>query len=221
MNLPRFIVRCTRLVPRDEFQVLIVAGIENHQVGGLAGFERSHLVGAAQRVRAVDRRRRDGFLDGHSQPPAGQRNHRLHIERRRMVRIEIGAQRDCRAGVDQCARGSFRAASEGSAGQQRGDDARFGKLADMALGGMLQMIDTRRADAVVASAMAPEGSAPSAWILQPNPSCLRRREIAVEARQQGRVAIPGQVGKAGHPAAAGSWAAGRPPPIRWLATSLL
>src|ERR1035437_6463106 len=36
------------------FQIPIVAGVENQQIGGLAGFQGSHLFGAAQRVSAVD-----------------------------------------------------------------------------------------------------------------------------------------------------------------------
>src|ERR1019366_9500202 len=35
-------------------QIPIVAGVEKYQIGGLAGFQRSHLFGTVQRVSAVD-----------------------------------------------------------------------------------------------------------------------------------------------------------------------
>ena len=50
-----------------------------------------------------------------------------------MVRIEIAAERDGHAGIDQRARGSVAGiAVEGGAGQERGDDTGFGDLAALA-----------------------------------------------------------------------------------------
>src|ERR1035437_8402537 len=184
------------------FQIPIVAGVENQQIGGLAGLQRSDPFGAAQRVSAVDGSRANGLFDGHSQPPAGQRNHRLHIERRSMVRIEIAAQRHRRAGVDQRAGGSFLGiAAEGSAGQERGHDPRFGDLPDLGCGGVLQMIDTD--DMVQCGECNGGGGAGSVGMnLAIELEIARPPHIKIEKGRRGGGAIPRQIGRVGHTAAA-------------------
>ena len=161
-------------------QIPIVAGVEKYQIGGLAGFQRSHLFRTVQRVSAVDGSRGNGLLDGHSQPPAGQRHHRLHIEPGSMVRIKIAAQRDRHTDIDQRAGGSFPGiAAEGSAGQERDHDTRFDELPGLAYRNILQMID--------AGHMVPRGQRNGAFgvrtvgvNLAGEPELPRRLQVAIE-----------------------------------------
>ena len=183
-------------------EIAVVAGVEDQQIGGLAGFERTYCFGASQRVSAVDGGRGNGLFDGHAQASAGQRDHCLHIERSGVVRIEVAAERDGHAGIDQCACGSVATiAVEARAGQKRGDHTGFGDLTTVACGGVFQMIDGRH----MVAFGEPDGGGEAGTVgmnLAFEAELAGRLQIAIERGQHGGVAIPNKIGEAGYPTTA-------------------
>src|SRR6185312_14016961 len=128
-------------------EVAPVGGVEEDDVGGIAGSEPTDTVRAAEHVRRVDCARGECFRGTHVHLRAGERAHDRQALAEGAPRVEVGREYDDGTLVDQRARVRHRAAEEERRDrEQHGGDVGPREVARAFLAGRLEVVDAHRTE---------------------------------------------------------------------------
>jgi len=178
-------------IPR---QVAIIVGVQQDEIGRFARLQGTYASSGTQRACAVECGRRDRLFRGQTEPPAGHRDHCLHVQRWRVVWIEVGAQRNGHSRFDQCPSGWRRADAGRRAGQQRRNNTGLCERCRETGIGVLQVVDAqhlvaqRHIDGVRRRLLIRVDLAREAQL-------AGATEIAIEVGRESGVRIPSQIGE--------------------------
>ena len=126
-------------------EVAPVGRVEQDDVGAVARREPPEPVGAAEHVRRVDRAGRERLRRRELQLRRRERAAERQALAERAARVEVGRERDGRAGIDERAARRHRPAEEERArGQQHADDVARGERAHAVGARRLEVVDRAR-----------------------------------------------------------------------------